>query len=118
VLVDGLGNPFKVLFTGGNVHDSTVALDILADFDITDSIVMGDRIYGAGDIRECITANGATFAIPPQLYHGIATSGSTRSIECFFNKLKHFRRFITRYVKLISCFRAFVLLACVIVLLK
>jgi len=63
-MVDGLGNPLKILFTGGNVFDSTIALDILSGVDITGSIVMGDKAYGAKDIRDYITVNGASYAIP------------------------------------------------------
>jgi len=39
-------------------------------------------------------------------------------IERCFNKLKHFRRFATRYCKTIQAFRSFTTLACVGLLVK
>ncbi|MEG0269837.1 MAG: hypothetical protein RR821_06240, partial [Clostridia bacterium] len=39
-------------------------------------------------------------------------------VECFFNKLQHFRRVAIRYDKLAESFFAFVLLASIFVLLK
>jgi len=64
-LVDGLGNPLRLLFTGGQAHDSTVATELLSLVDISKSIVMGDKAYGAKKIREHIVSNGGTYAIPP-----------------------------------------------------
>ena len=123
-MVDGFGNPLKVLFTGGNVFDSTVALEILSGVDITDSIVMGDKAYGAKDIRDYITENGATYVIPPKSNTIDPWNcdwwqyKERHLVECFFNKLKHFRRVATRYDKLITRFKSFVLLACILILLK
>lgn len=39
-------------------------------------------------------------------------------VECFFNKLKQFRRVATRYDKLASSFLAFVYVAAIAILLK
>jgi len=38
--------------------------------------------------------------------------------ECFFNKLKHFRRIATRYDKLAASFTAFVYIAAILILTK
>jgi len=122
--VDALGNPVKLLFTGGNIHDCSVAEDILSLVDISGSIVMGDKAYGSESIRNFITENGATFAIPPKENNPNPWEcdwwqyKERHLVECFFNKLKNFRRVATRYDKLISRFKTFVYLACVMVLLK
>ena len=39
-------------------------------------------------------------------------------VECFFNKLKRFRRLGTRYDKLADSFINFIYLGCIIILLK
>ena len=39
-------------------------------------------------------------------------------VECFFHKLKQFRRIVTRYDKLASCFFAFIHIAAIAILLK
>jgi len=122
--VDALGNPVKLLFTGGNRHDSAVAIDVLSSVDISGSIIMGDKAYGSKEIRNYITENRATYVIPPK-----ADSPNPwecdwwqykerHLVECFFNKLKHFRRVATRYDKLTSRFKSFAYLACVMILLK
>ena len=123
-MVDGIGNPIKLLFTGGNVHDSAVATDVLSLVDITSSIVMGDKAYGSKKIREHISSHGATYAIPPKANAKEPWEcdwwqyKERHLVECFFNKLKQFRRVATRYDKLLRRFKAFVYLAAVMILLK
>jgi len=123
-LVDGLGNPVKLVFTGGHTFDSTVAIDVLSGVDISGSIVMGDKAYGAQDIRNYITEKGGTYAIPPKSNTLEPWEcdwwqyKERHLVECFFNKLKHFRRVATRYEKLVCRFKTFVHLACVMILLK
>jgi len=123
-LVDGLGNPVRLLFTGGNAHDSTLAIDLLSLVDIKGSIVMGDKAYGSEKVREYITSREATYVIPPKDNNPNPWEcdwwqyKERHLVECFFNKLKHFRRVATRYDKLISRFISFVLLACIMILVK
>ncbi len=123
-LVDGIGNPVKLFFTGGNVHDSAVAIDILSSVEISGSVVMGDKAYGSKEIRDYITEHGATYAIPPKANNPDPWDcdwwqyKERHLVECFFNKLKHFRRIATRYDKLISRFKTFTFLAAVMILLK
>ena len=119
-----MGYPVKLLFTGGNTNDCKVAIDLLDEVDITGSIVMGDKAYGSEDIRSFIESKGATYVIPtkdnnPNPWECDWWQYKERYlVECFFNKLKQFRRVATRYEKLISCFKSFVYLACVMILLK
>ena len=123
-LVDGLGNPIKLIFTTGNTSDTKVATDLLSGIDINGSIVMGDKAYGSKDIRDFIVNNGGTYAIPPKS-NAIEPwecdwwqYKERHLVECFFNKLKHFRRVATRYDKLLSRFASFVFLASSMILLK
>jgi transposase len=112
------------LFTGGNTNDCKVAIDLLGKVDITGSIVMGDKAYGSVDIRSFIESRGAAYAIPPKDNNPDPWECDWRQykerhlVECFFNKLKQFRRVATRYEKLSSRFKSFVYLACVMILLK
>ena len=92
--------------------------------DIGGSIVQGDKAFGSLEIRDYITANGAVYAIPPKDNNPNPWEcdwwqyKERHLVECFFGKLKHFRRVATRYDKLISRFKSFVYLACVMILLK
>lgn len=122
--MDGLGNPVKLLFTGGNISDCSVAVDLLAEVDISGSVVMGDKAYGTSAIRDHISGTGATYDIPPKSNAvepwdcDYSHYKERHVVECFFQKIKQFRRVATRYDKLIKCFKAFVSLACVMVLVK
>jgi len=120
-VVDALGNPIHVELSAGNVHDSKIAIDILSRISIKDAIVMADKAYGTQAIRQFIDEQGAEYCIPPK--------ANTKDpwpcdwwqykerflVECFFQKLKLFRRVATRYDKLARRYLAFVHLACVFV---
>ncbi len=113
-VVDGLGNPVEFLLSAGNDHDSVHAVELLKKVRIGGSAVLADRAYGARTIREYISAHGASYVIPPQsnvsdpwpvdwhLYK------ERHLVECFFQKIKWFRRIATRYDKSDASFLAFV----------
>ena len=122
-VVDGLGNPVTFLLSAGNDHDSVHAIELLGKVEISGSNVLADRAYGAQVIRTYILEHGASYVIPPQsnlsepwpvdwhLYK------ERHLIECFFQKIKWFRRIATRYDKLDASFLAFVHLAAIAILL-
>ena len=122
-IVDCLGNPVIFLLSAGNDHDSIHAIELLDKIGISGSNVLADRAYGAKAIRDYISEHGASYVIPPQsnitepwpvdwyLYK------ERHLIECFFQKIKWFRRIATRFDKLDASFLAFVHLASIDVLL-
>ena len=85
--------------------------------------VLADRAYEARTILAYISEQGASYVIPPQsnvsdpwpvdwwLYK------ERHLVECFFQKLKWFRRIATRYDKLDTSFLTFVYLASIAILL-
>ena len=122
-IVDGLGNPVTFLLSAGNDHDSSHAIELLDKIEISGSNVLADRAYGAQKIRAYISEHGTSYVIPPQ--HNIAEPWSVdwhlykelHLIECFFQKIKWFRRIATRYDNLDASFLAFVHLAAIAILL-
>ena len=100
-IVDGLGNPVEFMLSAGNDHDSVHAVELLEKVEISASNVLADRAYGAKTIRAYISEQGASYVIPPQsnvsdpwpvdwcLYK------ERLLVECFFQKLKWFRRIAT-----------------------
>ena len=123
-MVDGLGNPIYIQLTGGNIHDSTVAVDVLTHIDISNSTILADKAYGTAKILDYIQQQDGDYAIPPKsntknpwkcdwfLYK------ERHLVENFFLKLKQFRRIATRYDKLASSFLAFIHIASIAILLK
>ena len=123
-LVDGLGNPLAFMLSSGADHDSTHAVPLLQQINIEGCNILGDKAYGAKAIREYITSQGAAYTIPPRdkcdtpwpvdwhIYK------ERHLIECFFQKLKWFRRIFTRYDKLDSSFLAFVYIGAISILVK
>ena len=123
-LVDGLGNPLAFMLSSGADHDSTHAVPLLQQINIEGSNILGDKAYGAKTIREYITSQNAAYTIPPRENRDTPwpvdwyTYKERHLIECFFQKLKWFRRIFTRYDKLDSSFLAFVYIAAIAILLK
>jgi len=123
-IVDGLGNPVYVQLSAGNIHDVSVAEEVLSHIDIEGSIVMADKAYGANTFRKSIETAGGTYCIPPKSNEKLPWDcdwwqyKERHSVECFFQKLKQFRRIATRYEKLATRFLAFVHIGCICILLK
>ena len=122
-IVDGLGNPVEFLLSAGNDNDCVHAVELLEKVELSGSNVLADRAYGARSIREYITEHGAHYVIPPQ--NNVSNPWPVdwylykerHLIECFFQKIKWFRRIATRYDKLDASFLAFVYLAAIAILL-
>jgi len=112
------------LLSGGQVHDSKIAIDVLSEFEISGSNILGDKAYGTEKIRTYITEHNADYTIPPRdnnPYPWFCDFGLYKErhlVECFFNKIKAFRRVATRYDKLASSFLAFVYIASIWLLSK
>ncbi len=122
-IVDGLGNPVEFMLSAGNDHDSVHAVELLKKVEISGSNVLADRAYGAKTIRAYLLERGVSYVIPSQsnvsepwpvdwwLYK------ERHLAECFFQKLKWFRRIVTRYDKLDTSFLAFVYRSSIAILL-
>jgi transposase len=113
--VDALGNPVRWLLTGGEVHDITQAPALIAG--IHPKQVIADKGYDSDAFVVQITASGAQAVIPPRKtrrearpYDRVAYR-ERHLIECFFSRLKQFRRIATRYEKLARNFLSMLNLA-------
>lgn len=122
--MDGLGNPIELLLSSGNDHDSKHAIELLSKTDITGSNILGDKAYGTKDILRHIIQREAAVVIPPKANclnpweYDSHVYKERYLAECFFQKIKWFRRISTRYDKLDVMFLSFVYLAAITVLLK
>lgn len=109
--VDGLGNPLRFELTAGQHHDITQAEALIVDFEAEH--VIADKGYDSVAFLQFISDQGAVAVIPPRsnlktmrdydkhLYR------ERHLVECFINKIKHYRRIFSRFDKLSSRYRGF-----------
>ncbi len=115
MLTDSLGRPLRFLLAPGQSHDILAAPILLKGF--AAEAVLADRAYDSNALRELIAASGATAVIPSTrsrsvpIPHDRIIYRCRNRIERCFNKLKHFRRFATRYDRRACHFLAFIHLA-------
>jgi transposase len=103
VSVDGLGNPLRFRLSGGQRHDITQA-EALVPEDKFDRLI-ADRSYAAEDFLRLIAARHAVAVIPPranrkeQREYDKHLYKERHLVECFINKIKHYRRIFSRFEK-------------------
>ena len=105
--VDGLGNPLRFVLTAGQDADIGQAVPLIDGF--TFDRVIADRGYAAQDFYDWVVNHEMEPVIPP---HQRATGDKAKRpfdkwlyrerhlVECFINKIKHYRRIFSRYDKL------------------
>lgn len=115
MLADALGRPLRFILTGGHVHDVVPAPALLEG--ITGGAVIADKAYDSNALRQSIADAGMRAVIPSTrsrkvaIPHDIALYKERNRIERCFNKLKHFRRFATRFDRRAVHFLAFIHIA-------
>ena len=119
--MDALGNPLRVEISPGQAHDNLFAEALLVGLEAA-RFVIADCAYDADRIRTLIAENLAAQAVIPSNPSRAGVIPMDREvykerhlIECFFNKIKRYRRVAIRCEKTLSSFRAFVLIACTMV---
>ena len=120
--VDALGNPLKFMLTPGQASDVVQAKALLEV--VTDSYVLGDKGYDSKALREFIKQQGGTPVIPcksnaisPEKYDKDIYK-ERNVIECFFSKIKHFRRVFSRFDKSARNFMSFLSFVGVLIWLR
>ena len=102
--MDALGNPLRLLLTAGQRHDSTQASALVEGFEPL--ALIADKGYDSDTLIEAVTAKGIVAVIPPtksrllQREYDRHLYRERHLIECFINKIKHYRRVFSRFEKL------------------
>jgi transposase len=122
LVVDGLGNPLRLRLTAGQTHDSTQATALLEG--LHSAYVIADRGYAAQAVVDRITEHGAVAVIPPHQNATVLRDydrwlyRERHLVECFVNKIKHFRRIFSRFDKLAHRYAGFLYLVSTIIWLR
>ena len=116
--MDALGLPIRTIITPGQWGDSPQARGLIEGLKEAQHVIM-DAAYDADHIRSFIADGLGAIAhikrnptrredrfIDWNLYK------ERHLVECFFNRIKRFRRIALRCEKTVSSFKAFVDLAC------
>jgi transposase len=115
MLADSLGRPLRISVTAGQTADITAAPALLEGQ--TAKAVLADKAYDSNALRALIASIGAKAVIPSNrtrkviIPHDADLYKHRNRIERCFNRLKHFRRFATRYDRRTVHFIGFVHLA-------
>ena len=122
IKVDGLGNPLRLRLTAGQTHESTQAQALL-EGQMGDHVI-ADRAYAGQALVEWMIEQGAVVVIPPHQRAKPARDYDTwlyrerHLIECFINKIKHYRRIFSRFDKLASRYLGFLHLVSTLIWLR
>ncbi len=119
--VDSHGNPIDFKITGGDVHDSQAANDIIAM--LTDATYfIADKAYDSETIRTKLKQDNISPVIPkrknakqPDLAFDHYLYKLRHLVENTFARLKHFRSIATRYEKLARNYKSMLYLACTMI---
>lgn len=119
MLADALGRPLRFIITAGQVGDVTAAPALVEGFAC--GAVLADKAYDSNAFRRCVTDIGAAAVIPSNrtrkilIPHDASAYKHRNRIKRCFNRLKHFRRFATRYDRRTIHFTGFIHLAAVMI---
>ncbi len=120
--MDALGNPLDFVLTPGQAHDCPQANGLLANY--CGDYVIADKGYDSVDLVDLIHGMGAIPVIPcrsnskqPRDYDRHLYQ-ERHLVECFFNKIKWFRRVFTRFEKLDRNYLGFLSFVSVLIWLR
>lgn len=95
--------PLKFLLTAGQAHEIKAAEALLAEG--KSEYLIADRAYDSNEFREKLSERGIEAFIPGKrnrlnaIHYDDYIYKERNCIERFFNRIKHFRRIVTRYDK-------------------
>ena len=119
---DTFGRPLRFILTAGQSGDILAAPALIDGFDT--EAVLADKAYDSNALRAIIADAGAQAVIPSNrsrkviIPHDPAIYKHRNRIERCFNKLKHFRRFATRYDRRAIHFLSFIQLAATMIWMR
>jgi transposase len=121
--VDEKGRPLHLLLSRGNRHDISSAPQLLDGMELANCFVLADKGYDSTDFVLRIEKAQGIAVIPSRATNRVQRDYDKEIYKCrnlverFFNRMKQFRRFATRYEKTAKSFLALVHFVAVFVFL-
>ena len=119
--VDSYGLPIEFTLTGGEVHDSKAAPDLINRLPDSDYVI-ADKGYDSESIRELIRNKNAIPVIPRKQNSKVGNADMDwclykyrHLVENVFARLKHYRAIATRYDKLERNYASTLALGCCLI---
>ena len=109
--VDALGNPLQFINTPGQTSDITQAAALTHD--VKNCYVLADKGYDSDGLRSKLEQKGCTTVIPGRSNRIVPVEydehiyKERHLVECFFSKMKQFRRVFSRFDKSMRNFMSF-----------
>ena len=119
---DTLGRPLRFILTGGQSGDVLTAPALIEGFEA--DAVLADKAYDSNAFRDIVARTDAEAVIPSNrtrkvlIPHDAVVYRLRNRIERCFNKLKHFRRFATRYDRRALNFLSFIHIAAAMIWMR
>jgi len=121
-LTDALGNALKFLLTPGQRNDITQAKLLCKD--VKNAAVIADKAYDSNDFIQSLNQQYCDPNIPnrknrkkPREYDEHLYK-ERHAIECYFGKIKHFRRIFSRFDKSAQSYLSFIYFAGALIWLR
>ena len=112
--VDAKGLPIRLLLSGGNQNDFVSAPLLIEAMDLSGCSVLADKGYDSAQFVSQIEVAGGIAVIPSRHWNRTQRNYDKEVYKCrnqverFFNRMKQFRRFATRYEKTAKSFLALI----------
>ncbi len=123
-VTDALGNPLDFILTGGQASDIGQAEALLQLTPEGAQALAADKGYDSDKFVAALEARGMEAIIPPRVNRISPREcdwfayKERHLIECFFGKIKHYRRIFSRFEKLKRNYMGFLRLAAVLIWLR
>lgn len=110
-LVDALGNPLRFTLTPGQRNDITQAEALTEN--VSNSTLIADKAYDSNAFIANLESKGCKVVIPPKRNRKVQRDydkylyKERHLVECFFGKIKHFRRIFSRFDKTATVYLGF-----------
>ena len=121
-LVDALGNPLKFILTSGQSSEIKQAPKLIEG--LTEANVLGDKAFDCDEFLGQIVSQKCVPVIPPRSNRKVQRDvdyylyKERHLIECFFSKVKQFRRIFSRFDKMAIAYMGFLAFASSILWLR